>query len=173
MKLTAKEIEKIKSKDEKLISDLYYKYFRLVKYVVFCIVHNDSDADDITQDVFIKAFEKIHLYDSSFHFNSRITRIAKNEAHNFITKHPDQDISFDENVLIKNDVKNTTEDLETKISKILDEEDFEIFKYHALLDLKFSEISQILELNLNSVLTKYYRAIKKIKKTIKEEDFYD
>lgn len=81
--------------DEELISkivdgnQLYFKvlvdkYQSLVLNTCFRFLHNKSDAEDITQEVFITAFQSI----KKFNYNSKIStwlyRIAVNKSLNFI-----------------------------------------------------------------------------------------
>ncbi|MDR2200589.1 MAG: sigma-70 family RNA polymerase sigma factor, partial [Puniceicoccales bacterium] len=56
--------------------------------VVYNIVHNATDASDITQDVFIKAYVSIHSFRSNSAPFTWLYRIAVNMALSFLRKHP-------------------------------------------------------------------------------------
>ena len=67
------------------------RYERPVFNVALRMVNNTEDARDITQSVFLKAFEHLNSYDSRFRFYSWIYRIAVNESLNFIKKYQGHD----------------------------------------------------------------------------------
>lgn len=62
------------------------KYYKTVFRLSFRILHNSDDAEEITQTVFIKAFENLDKYNPKFKFFSWLYRIAINEALNFSKK---------------------------------------------------------------------------------------
>ncbi|MBN2414587.1 sigma-70 family RNA polymerase sigma factor [bacterium] len=62
---------------------LVERYQRQVFKLVFGIVHNYNDAEDIAQSVFLKVYENLGRYKQTYKFFSWIYRIAVNEALNF------------------------------------------------------------------------------------------
>ncbi len=69
------------------------KYERAIFNIALRIVKEYDDARDITQSVFVKAYEKLDSYNSSFKFFSWIYRIAINESLNFVNrKKPDETV---------------------------------------------------------------------------------
>ena len=62
------------------------RYERPVFNVALRMVRNPEDARDITQSVFLKAFEHLDSYDSRYRLYSWIYRIAVNESLNFIKR---------------------------------------------------------------------------------------
>lgn len=65
---------------------LVEKYEKPVYNLAFRMTGSRCDAEDITQSVFIKAFEKLDSYDIAFRFFSWLYRIAVNETINFVKK---------------------------------------------------------------------------------------
>ncbi len=47
------------------------------------LVPNRHDAEDLTQDTFLKAYQNIHRYDSAYAFSSWLFTIARRTASNF------------------------------------------------------------------------------------------
>ena len=68
--------------DRLAFGELLRKYEKPVYNVAYRIVGNLDDAADITQTVFLKAFEKLDTYNPKHRFFSWIYRIAINEAIN-------------------------------------------------------------------------------------------
>lgn len=62
------------------------KYYKTVFRLAFKILHNNDDAEEITQTVFIKAFENLGKYNPKYKFFSWLYRIAINESLNFTKK---------------------------------------------------------------------------------------
>ena len=60
------------------------RYAKVVYSVAFRMVNDSDDAEDITQNVFIKVYQNLRQYNPKFKFFSWIYRIAMNESLNFI-----------------------------------------------------------------------------------------
>ena len=61
---------------------LVRRYERILFRVAFRLTGEYEDARDVTQNVFVKAFEQLHRYDGKRRFFSWIYRIAVNESLN-------------------------------------------------------------------------------------------
>ncbi len=74
-------INAAKAGNEKAFTELYKKYKNIVMRQVFLKVGSGnlkSDIDDIVQEAFIKAFNKISSYEPTYEFSTWIVRIAVN-----------------------------------------------------------------------------------------------
>lgn len=70
------------------------RYQKAVFNLAHKMVQNYEDARDLTQVIFIKAFEKLKQYNPKFKFFSWLYRIAINETINFIhQKRPHEEMS--------------------------------------------------------------------------------
>lgn len=65
---------------------LLARHERSVFNAAYRLLSNREDAKDITQSVFLKAFEKLASYDPSYRFRSWIYRIAVNESLNLLKR---------------------------------------------------------------------------------------
>ncbi|MCS7086283.1 MAG: sigma-70 family RNA polymerase sigma factor [Bacteroidia bacterium] len=72
--------------DGKAFENLMQKYRKSVYYLVFKIVRNAEDAEDLTQDTFVKAYSFIHKFDSKFAFSTWLFKIATNNCIDFIRR---------------------------------------------------------------------------------------
>lgn len=77
-------IEQCKRGDRRALEQLLGDYERPVYNAAYRIVGNPDDAADVTQAVFLKAFEHLDQYNPKFKFFSWIYRIAINESINQI-----------------------------------------------------------------------------------------
>jgi len=72
--------------DQLAYAVLYNRYFYAIKNFVGPIIKNDSYKEDMAQEIFIKVFNKIHLYKPEHKFTNWIYRIATNTAIDFLRK---------------------------------------------------------------------------------------
>ena len=78
--------------DIKAFESLVDKYQKVVFNVAYRIANDFDDAEDITQSVFIKAFERLGDFNPRYKFFSWIYRIALNESinHANLRKHGEE-----------------------------------------------------------------------------------
>lgn len=150
---------------------LYWQIRRMV------LTH--EDADDVLQNVFIKAWS--HLDD--FHQESRLStwlyRIAVNESLDFLRKqknntmiHTDDVESGVANMLVADnyfDGDETEAMLQEAISQLPDVQRT-VFTLKYFEDMKYSEMSRILKTSEGSLKASYHIAVKKISEFFKHRD---
>jgi RNA polymerase sigma-70 factor, ECF subfamily len=73
------------------------KYQKMIFRLANKFVKNFDDAEEITQSVFVKAYENLNTYDSKYKFFSWLYRIAVNEAINY-EKRKKNNGMLDENI---------------------------------------------------------------------------
>ena len=83
-------IERCKRGDRRALEQLLGDYERPVYNAAYRIVGNPDDAADVTQAVFLKAFERLEQYNPKFKFFSWIYRIAINESINQVKSNSKQ-----------------------------------------------------------------------------------
>jgi RNA polymerase sigma-70 factor (ECF subfamily) len=72
--------------NEVLFQTLTDRYLKSVYNFIYRYVGNTGDAEDITQDVFVSAWEHLKNFDTSKKFSAWIFTIAKNTSLNWIKK---------------------------------------------------------------------------------------
>jgi RNA polymerase sigma-70 factor (ECF subfamily) len=65
---------------------LVERHSRFVFRLAFRITGNESDAEDVVQDAFLRAFKSLHSYDSRATFSTWLHRIAANCALDLVRK---------------------------------------------------------------------------------------
>lgn len=65
---------------------LMQRYQQLVFTIAYTVGHSEEDAMDISQDVFLKVYQKLNAYRGKGSFKGWISRIAKNESINGLKK---------------------------------------------------------------------------------------
>ena len=136
------------------------------------IVKNHEDTNDILQNVFIKVYRNIKKFKGDSRLYSWLYRIASNEAITFLNrKAKQQHCSSSElqNQLIQNlkaDVYYNGDDIQLKLQRAiatLPNKQQQVFQMKYFEDLKYREISEILETSEGALKASYHLANKKIK----------
>lgn len=73
-------VERARAGDTAAFEVLVRQYDRQIFRVAQHITQNREDAEDITQDVFMKAYGKLHQFQGNSKFSTWLTRIAVNES---------------------------------------------------------------------------------------------
>lgn len=71
---------KIQTGDRAAFEQLYWRYKDRVIAIVYAIVHNQQDALEISQEVFVRIFKNIEKYQQGTRFFTWVYRIAYNLA---------------------------------------------------------------------------------------------
>ena len=161
----------------KAFEQLVNQYSEQLYWQVRRIVLLHEDANDVLQNVFLKAWSKL----DSFHQESKIStwlyRIALNESLDFMRRKKTQMISTDDetmvgSMLMADDYFNGTEAeamLQEAIAQ-LPEVQRTVFNMRYFDDMKYSEISEILQTSEGSLKASYHIAVKKISEFFKHRD---
>ncbi len=94
-------VQKALNGDSAAFDALYAETNKAVFFICIGFLKNEEDARDITQEVYITAFEKLGTLESPEKFGAWIKRIAVNKCKNFLVKknaHLEQSIDSEENV---------------------------------------------------------------------------
>ncbi len=137
------------------------------------ITKNAQDAEDVLQDTFLTVHRSAAGYRPMGKPMAWILTIARNHARMRLrgsgktTEYEELRLSSDEALARIESVENRL--LIRELMTALDSEERQIVMLHAASGLKNREIADLLELPLNTVLSKYHRAIKKLRGKAKEE----
>lgn len=80
------QIEKILSGDMAAFRDFVDKYQRLVCHVVFRMVLNESDREELSQEVFVKIYQNLGKFEFKSRLSTWIAKIAYNTCINYLKK---------------------------------------------------------------------------------------
>lgn len=81
-----KIIEHLKNGDEFIYKYVYEKYVRMVFNVCYRMTNSKSEAEDVSQDVFIKTFNSIHTFREESKLSTWIYRITLNICKNHLRR---------------------------------------------------------------------------------------
>ncbi len=147
---------------EDLLLTNYNQYFRLA----YSYVHNDDDAGDIVQNVAYKAIKNCSQLKETQYASTWLYRIVINEIFTFYG-HKKTEPLEDAEELPQED---SYEDIDLKLAlNSLPLEDKMIVELKYFEDMKLEEIAAILDLNINTVKSRLYRSLKKLRLMLDED----
>jgi len=73
-------VEGLKKKDLRAFEEFFNQYHRKIFGLIYKLTKNEADAQDLTQEVFLKIFEKVDTFEGRSAFSSWIYRIAVNTS---------------------------------------------------------------------------------------------
>ena len=162
-------VKQLQNGNIEVFDDIYYQTKNIVYYSIFIILKDYQLSEDIMQDTYLKALNKIHTYKRKAHFKSWLVTIAKNLAINeFNRRKREMLIDISDQKYIFGSTASTSENevLITQIFKILSDTEKEVVLLHVVGDLKHREIAAILNKPLGTVTWTYNQAIKKLRNYI-------
>lgn len=159
--------------DQRGFTGLMEKYQRAIYNLVYKLVDNQQDSEDITIETFAKAFDNIHTYSNQFAFSTWIFKIASNTAIDFLRKKRIQKIPIDDHEGLNNNIifsTNKTPELDLilqqrrielhKYLNQLEPQHQQIIKLRFFEELSYEEISEKLNLSLANTKVQLHRAKK-------------
>ena len=151
-----------------------YDYGRAAVYgLALSYLRNGHDAEDVTQDTFVRVWEKAPTYRSQGTPMAWVLTITKNLAlmrlreRGKIYDLPQEDW----NALAIPSPAVSPEERQVLLAALgaLDTEERQIILLHAVSGLKHREIGELLEIPLATALSKYHRGLKKLRNLLSEE----
>ena len=166
-----KLILRIAAGEQQALEELYHRTRAAVYALALSCVRNAHDAQDITQDTFVRVWEGASQYRPQGSPMAWLLTVARNLARMKLRQGARQaELSDEEWEAIPADSPGVTPEdrelLQTALAGLEDQER-QVVLLHAVTGLKHREIAALLEMPLATVLSKYHRALKKLKSKLK------
>ena len=153
--------------DTAAVAALYESAKTAVYGYALSLLKNTHDAEDVLQDCFVKVFEASPTYSPAGKPMAWILTITRNLCLQKLREHkrtadiPEEDwepyLASREEISVEDRVVLTT------CMRHLSDEERQIVLLYAVAGFKHREIAHLLQLPLATVLSKYHRALKKLK----------
>lgn len=159
------------------IEKIYEENFEAILKYLLCLTHDHDLSEELTQETFYKAVQKISLYKGDCEISAWLCRIAKNLWYDYYKKNKriihisDEDLSNIEeatstdNLVILEDEKN---ELYRRLQNI-DKTSRDVVYLRITGELSFKEIGIILNKSENWARVTYFRAKRKLKEADSNE----
>jgi RNA polymerase sigma factor (sigma-70 family) len=165
---------------------LMTKYRQLIYNLIFRMIRNKEDVEDLTQEAFIKAFNSLDKFDKQFSFSTWLFKIATNNCIDYLRKKKLNTFSIDKEIGSEDDDyqfeipdSERTPDknlMENERKKILEEAIENLpNKYKSVILLRhrdekdYEEIAKKLKLPLGTVKAHIFRGRELLNKYLKDK----
>lgn len=170
--------------DEKAYSELTQKYQKPLYFHVRKMIRNSDFADDLVQDIFLKAFKSLKNYKNDYAFSTWLYRIATNHTIDYLRKkkletlsiHADDsddthatiqladEDSFTDEPMIRRERKNKVHEA---IGQLPEKYKEVILKRH-IEEKSYQEIAEEMDIPLGTVKAHIFRARELLYKYMKD-----
>jgi len=168
-------VKKIASGDLKAFESLFHKYYGRLCAFAGQMIHDDAEAEEIVQDLFVRLWEKRGQLDIETSVKNYLFRSVKNHCLNYI-QHNKIKIRHAKTIISDSEESNSEEinfsepDLLSKIEEsigALPEKRREIFTLSRHDGLKYHEIAAKLNISIKTVETQMSLAMKTLRDKLK------
>lgn len=166
-------IQKIADGDQDALYTLYESVAPNIYGFALSITKNTHDAEDVLQETILMVYRKAKEYQSKGKPMAWIFTIARNFSLMKLREH-DKTIFLEDTQIFDSAGFSNIESAEQRMTlqavlQSMNSQEQQIVMLHAVEGMKNREIAAILQLPLNTVLSKYHRAIKKLRKYLEGE----
>lgn len=153
---------------ESLVLDEWMKaYGRDVINLAYAYVHNYHQAQDITQDVFLKAFSRMHTFRGDSSIKTWLLSITANRCRDYLRSWSKRNELFDETPI---SMKHSADDTERAATENVAKDELwqavrklpvpyrEVLILYYQRDMSSQEVAQVLDITEQSVRTRLHRA---------------
>lgn len=170
---------RLSNDDEKAFEFIYWKYNAHVYNFANSLLYSPKIAQDITQDVFLKIWEKRHEINPEQNFNAYLFTIARNMVYKeteqkLLAEQSLRQLQEEEDVLDMSTIQTLdyhfTEELCRSLVEELPPARREIFKLSRFERLSNKEIALRLSISERTVETQLYRATRFLKRKLLSDE---
>ena len=162
---------KVEATRDKAFGLIVKKYQKRVYYHIRRMVIDHDDADDVTQTTFIKAWKGLANFKEDSQLFTWLYRIATNEAITFLNNKKKRslvsmdDIGHELSSRLEHDDNFSGDKIQLKLQQAiltLPEKQRIVFNMKYYDDLKYEEMSAVLDTSVGALKASYHHAVKKI-----------
>jgi RNA polymerase sigma-70 factor, ECF subfamily len=170
-------IKGLADKDEQAFHEMVRSFQKNVYHTCLGFVHNEKDAEDISQEVFIEVHRSIGKFRGDSKLSTWIYRIAVNKSLNYLRKHKHNRVMYSIDQMFKGPQDDAAQegfaepgkndqDLEKKeLSKVLQKAIHSLpknqqiaFNFSKFDDMPYLEIAEVMDISLSAVESLIHRA---------------
>jgi len=174
-------VRRVQARDELAFREIVDRYQSKVFSIIYGILRNRNDAEDIAQQVFAKVYFSIKSFDFRSSLLTWIYKITVNECYDYLRKKRvrklvyESDFSGDESLRMENSEPGTDQspgvdqrlaqhDLILKLLSKISDEDRSLILLKEVDGHSVEELSQMTGMNENTIKVKLFRARQKLVK---------
>lgn len=185
-----KTVHKAKKGNKKAFGELVNKYYDMVFGISYGVMRNREQAKDVAQDVFLKVYRDLYKFEEKSKFKTWLYRVTVNAALDQVRKRKptrsldmtDASTEDDTKPMVLEDGaagprdRASQEELKVLVKRTLDdlsEEHRSVLVLREWQGLSYEEISETLEIEIGTVMSRIFYARKKLAEVIKAKGILD
>ena len=169
-------VQRFRNGDRAAFTELVIRYQRPIYNAAFWVLRKAEDANDVTQDVFLKVAERLDEYDSQYKFFSWIYRIAVNESLNLLRRNKREEALDEEVDLPAADTVNPERQVgSAQVSRRIQgtlmrmsTNDRMVLTLRHFSECSYQEIADILDLDEKTVKSRLFEARHRLRDLLKD-----
>lgn len=164
---------------EEIIDQLMQEYSDDILHLVYTYVKNRTTAEDLTQEIFLKCYEKLNQFNQQATLKTWVYRIASNHCKDYLRSWHYRKITLSDKILdyipskskqVEEEIiANSEGNILTNAVMNLPLKYREVVFLHYYEELSLAEISKITTVNINTIKTRLKRAKELLKDKMIEE----
>jgi RNA polymerase sigma-70 factor (ECF subfamily) len=165
-------IQRILAQDESAFETLYHATKYAVYSIIYAIVKDKDDTEDLMQDTYLKMVKALPSYDGSSQFTTWLLTIAKRTAIDHYRKERRIVHLKDIDTAIIPDLQANRSEHQMEAEhylKVLSDEERQIVLLKIVDRMTHKEIARLFDKPAGTIAWLYHQAMQKIKKAAKEE----
>jgi len=159
-------IARVRRSDIEAFNHLVSRWEKRVFNYLLRLTGNPDDSLDLSQDVFLKAYQNIRRLDDAARFGPWLFRIAHNEAYSLFRKRRPESDFEDAELIEREPARSAAPDLTIAVGAALDRltpEQREAVVLKVYEGFKFDEIAEILGTPVSTIKSRLYTALDLLK----------
>jgi RNA polymerase sigma-70 factor (ECF subfamily) len=158
-------------------AELIARYKRLIYNIIYNMINNREEINDIAQEVFIRIYKSLDKYNPEYKFSTWSVKIATNYCLDILRKKKIEAIPIDEAIGVSSNLGTPEEDylkkekrerINYELSKLPDKYRIPLILFHKN-GLSYEEISQVLNEPMSIIKNRLYRARLMLKEVLSSE----
>lgn len=162
-------VRRAQSGEREAFELLLQKYEKPIYYSVLKALRNKYDADDCLQEILCTIVRNINTFDlRKAKFNTWVYTLTDNQIKNYLKKKKNSEETVQLNNEYVEDYGNVNAVKDKEIFSIvegmLNKEEYRILIMRFKYNMKFDEISKMLDVNISTLKRNYYDILERVKK---------
>jgi RNA polymerase sigma-70 factor, ECF subfamily len=164
----------LKMGDTRSFSKIYHCYYSNIFHFSYKLLKSEQDAEDITQNLFMKIWEQRDLINEDLNFKSYLFQIARNDIYNMFKKRVNS-LKF-YNYVLQSESQQAECDLKFENLNMLDyiksiinnfpPQQKLILTLYKIEGYSHNEIAQMLNLSVRTIENNVFRSLKKLRNNL-------
>jgi len=162
------DIKKLKAKSEEEFEKFYQLYINRIYTIIYRVVKDEADAEDLTMEVMMKVYDKIDSFREEAKLSTWVYRIAYNHSLGFLRKKKpveslkEYDKSFDEAHLLQIEREEVSNLLRIRLMELPEKQRIALTLFY-FKELSYKEISYTMGVDIGAVKNYIHRGKENLK----------